>query len=89
MQAAQDHDRCTGIHPQDKTRRKAPAEIYFAMRNHIRINFRVGGVGPAHMGFRYVHIADIGKALGAQQFLKNLRGDAGPGVLSEADRGDF
>ena len=65
MQAAQDHDRCTGIHPQDETRREAPAEIYFAMRNHVRINFRVGGIGPAYKGFCYVHVVDFYKALGA------------------------
>jgi hypothetical protein len=32
---------------------------------------------------------DIGKALSAQQFLNNLRCDAGYRVFLEADRGDF
>jgi hypothetical protein len=41
------------------------------------------------MGFGLVYIADIGEALGAQQLLKYLRGDAGCRVFFEADRGDF
>ena len=36
-----------------------------------------------------LYIADISKALAAQQFLERLRGDAGCGVFFEADRGDF
>jgi hypothetical protein len=64
MQAAQDHDRCASIHSQDETRRKGSAEIHLAGRDHIGKRIRVGGIGPAHTSFRYVHIADIGKALG-------------------------
>src|SRR5215831_18943080 len=41
------------------------------------------------MCFCKVYVADIGEALGVQQFLKSLRSDAGGGVLFEADRGDF
>jgi hypothetical protein len=59
------------------------------MRDHIANTIRVGGIGPAHMCFRKLYIADFGKALGAQQFLKKLRRDAGYGVFFEADRGNF
>jgi hypothetical protein len=41
------------------------------------------------MCFCLVYIADISKPLGAQQFLKDLRGEADYGVVFEADRGDF
>jgi hypothetical protein len=41
------------------------------------------------MCFCQVYIVDIGKALGAQQLMKNLRGDASRGVFLEPDRGDF
>src|SRR5690242_19162997 len=41
------------------------------------------------MIFGQIHIADIGQALGTQEFLENLRGDAGSRVFFEADRGDF
>ena len=47
MQAAQDRDRCAGIHPHDQRRRKVPAEIHLAMRDHIGKSIRVGGIGPA------------------------------------------
>ena len=36
-----------------------------------------------------VNIADIGKALGAEQLLGDLRRDAGERIPFEADRGDF
>jgi len=41
------------------------------------------------MCFCEVYIADIGKALGTQRFLKNLRGDTGYGVFFEPDGSDF
>jgi hypothetical protein len=59
------------------------------MRDHIGNKTQFAGIGPAYMSFRHLDIADIGKAFGTQQFLKDLRGDAGCGVSFEADRGDF
>ena len=38
MQAAQNRDRGAGVHPQDERRRKVPAEIHLAMRDHIGKN---------------------------------------------------
>ena len=89
VQPAQDRDRCAGVHPEDESGCEVPAEIHLAMCDHIGSSRRFGGFGPAYMCFRQVHIADIGKAFGSQQFLKDLRGDAGDGVFFETDRGGF
>jgi hypothetical protein len=71
MQAGQDRDRGAGIHCQDVRWRKVPAEIQVTMRDHIGYNTRIFGVRPVQVCFCCVYIADIGKALGAQQFLKS------------------
>ena len=89
MQAAQDRQRYAGIHTHDQRWRKLPAEIDFAMCNHIRNNIRFGGIGSTQMGFGGVDILDIGKTLGVQQFLEHLRGQAGGAVFFEANCGDF
>src|SRR5262249_4240767 len=89
MQAAQRRDGGAGIHREDKIRRKVPAEIHLAMRDHTGNISRIFTVGPAYMRFCQLYIADIGKALDAQQLLNNLWGDARSGVFFEADGGDF
>jgi hypothetical protein len=89
MQAGQDRDRRTGIHPEDERWRKVPAEIHLAVRDHIGHSARFGSIGPAYMCLCFVYVADIGKALGAQQFPNKLRGDAGSQVFFETDRADF
>ena len=66
----------------------APDADWHAARDHLSNKIRAG-IGPAYLVFGWDHIADIRKALGAQQFLKNLRRDAGDGVLLEPDGGDF
>jgi hypothetical protein len=68
MQAAQDSVRRTGIHRHDVRGCKFPAEIDFAMRYHVGNSARFRGVGPAQMCLCCLYIADIGKALGPQQF---------------------
>jgi hypothetical protein len=40
---------------------------------YIGNRIRVCGIGPDHVGFRRVHLADTGKAIGAQQLLSDLR----------------
>src|SRR5262249_29598960 len=89
MQAAQDGDRSARIHSEEVTWSKVPAEIYLAMRNHTRTNARIFSISPAYMCLCHVHIANIGKALGPQQFLNNLWREAGRRVCFEADGGDF
>jgi hypothetical protein len=89
MQTGQDRSQGTSIHSQDESRRKVSAEIYLALCDHIRKKIQFLSISPPEMCVGQLHIADIGKALSAQQFLKSLRGDAGYGVFLEADRGDF
>src|SRR5690349_17695492 len=47
MQTAQDRERCAGIHPHDESWRKLPAEIDFAMRDHVRNKIRFSSIGSA------------------------------------------
>jgi hypothetical protein len=89
MQSGQHCDRRAGIHSENERWRKVPAEIYFVVHDHIGKVVQFCSIGSAYMRVGHVHVANISKALGPQQFLKNLRRDAGDRVLCEADRGDF
>ena len=89
MQAGQDCDRRAGINSEDESWRKVPAEIHLTVHDHIGKPIQFGSIGSAYTRFGQVHVVDIGKALGPQQFLKNLRRDAGYGVFFEAERGDL
>src|SRR5262245_36487358 len=89
VQAAQYRDRCARIHRQDKRWRKFPAEIHLAVRDHIANRTRFVSISPPASVRIPLHVPEISEALGAQQFLENLRADASYGVPFEADRGDF
>src|SRR5690242_12118093 len=68
---------------------QSSCEIHLAVHDHIRKGVQFCSIGSAYMRFGHVHVANLGKALGPQQFLKDLRRNAGDRVLCEADRGEF
>ena len=57
--------------------------------NQVGKNAHIGSLGPAYILQGQIYIADIGKALGAQQLLDDLRRYAGERIPFEADRGNF
>jgi hypothetical protein len=69
------------IHRQEVIRRKVPGEIPLTVRDHLSAT-RPDFAASAHDRVGYIHRADIGKALGPQQFPNDLRYDAGYGVFS-------